>query len=60
VREVLSTSRPGEGRDPYRVIYRWSAVADAQPYRSKAVYQCALSARRGVWVPAFAGTTIAA
>jgi hypothetical protein len=21
--------RPGEGRDPYRVIYRWREVADA-------------------------------
>jgi hypothetical protein len=39
--------RPGERRDPYRVIYRWSPVSDT--FRN--------NYRRGFWVPAFAGTT---
>jgi hypothetical protein len=38
---------PALSRDPYRVISRLGAVADAFTTR----------ARPGVWVPAFAGTT---
>ena len=36
---------------------RRSAGSNTAACRSKAVYRCALPTRRGVWVPAFAGTT---
>jgi hypothetical protein len=42
-----STRRPGEGRDPYRGRYLLAAGAD---------YSFNHDAR-GLWVPAFAGTT---
>ncbi|WP_315779591.1 MULTISPECIES: hypothetical protein [unclassified Bradyrhizobium] len=39
--------RPGERRDPYRVIYQWRAVADIGGYNDG----------RWLWAPAFAGAT---
>ena len=45
-----SHRRPGEGRDPYRVIYRWCAALTRNDHPSP-------NASLWLWVPAFAGTT---
>jgi hypothetical protein len=48
LRKHISTSRPREGGDPYAVSARSSSAVNASGNNG----------RQGLWVPAFAGTTL--